>query len=520
MMNTAMDRWGASSSSDKENDSKTKSGDSKTKRKPLKLKQQILQKSESDNSLKETSDNKSYKSSNSSGSHKSSGKRQSGPVTAILGDIEADLESIANLPPPPMDNIVAEDEEIMNEVSTIAGDTYSGVEMDASVAEAVPPYNDESYAMPVPPGAAQFDDAMITPTYSVLRQDKKRLSRVFNVSVPLDDEETTLTENPTGEDEYGFQDDSALEQVEQGKSQKKVVDKSFDDDDDDDDDDYDDYEFDDEKQFQESEEPKSPPRRTRRFRCMMFAGFALAFLLLVGIAALGYTLYAIRNEDEGALSLFTKEFWDNAGDKMAFWKKDEMDGFATIPPTSYTSWVSSSSGTSEPTEWSPTEVPITEEMETVMAMVTALTFQKDWLNATALTDPSSMQYQVMEWLSEDPALENYSQEQVMQRYALGCFYRGVLGDDIPLEEDVADAKNHEDIRETWMTYAEECENWKNTETKKNQKGPCNDLGQIRSIHLENAALTGTLASELALLSDSLGKQFYLHCDFSNFFDCF
>ena len=500
-----MDRWGASS--DKENASKTKSGDSKSKpNQPLKQ-QQILQKNESDNSLKGSSDNnnKSYKSTSSNGSHKSS-KRQSGPVTAILGDIEADLESIANLPPPPMDNIVAEDEE-MNEVSTIAGDTYSGVEMDASVAEAVPPYNninDESYVMPVPPGAAQFDDAMITPTYSVLRQDKKRLSRVFHV--PLDDdydydeEKTTLTENPTGEDDYGFQDDSALEQVEQGKSQKKVVDKSFSNDE------YEDDEFDDEKQFQESEEPKSPPRRTRRFRCMMCAGFALAFLLLVGIAALGYTLYAIRNEDEGALSLFTKEFWDNAGDKMAFWKKDEiMDGSATIPPTSYTSWVGSSSGTSEPTEWMPTEVPITEEMETVMAMITALTFQKDWLNASALTDPSSMQYQVMEWLSEDPALDNYSQEQVMQRYALGCFYRGVLGDDIPLEEDVADAKNHEDIRETWMTYADECENWKNTETKKNQKGPCNDLGQIRSIHLENAALTGTLAAELSLLSDSLGK---------------
>ena len=175
-MNTAMDRWGASS--DKENASKTKSGDSKSKRnQPLKQ-QQILQKSESDNSLKGSSDNnnKSYKSTSSNGSHKSSkgSKRQSGPVTAILGDIEADLESIANLPPPPMDNIVAEDEE-MNEVSTIAGDTYSGVEMDASVAEAVPPYNninDESYVMPVPPGAAQFDDAMITPTYSVLRQDK------------------------------------------------------------------------------------------------------------------------------------------------------------------------------------------------------------------------------------------------------------------------------------------------------------------------------------------------------------
>ncbi len=503
-MNSAMDRWGVASSSanqNKENSSKSGNAkDSKSKRKPLKAKQEnevVL------DSFKQPSDNKSYSSGSSSAS--GSSRRKSGPVSKILDDI-ADLppplDDTDSLPPP-VDNVHTQDEEA--EVSTIAGDTFAGVEMDANVAEAVPPFSPQEsiLPMPLPPGAEHFDDAMITPTYSVLRNDKKRVSRIFSPTPTKEDEETTLPESPeedkNGEDEYGFTDNdndkyTDLELAEQGNrllNNKSSLNDSHDD-------------FEDEKDAQEKS-----PRRRRRLRCILCAGCTLAFVLLLGIAALGYTLYAIRNEDEGALSLFTKEFWENAGDKMAFWKKDtdmEYD-MATYAPTSLTS-PGSSTSTFEPTEeFSATKVPTTPGMDKVLSVVQP----QANTNTTAFEDSTSIQYSVAEWLSMDPALENYSEQQIVQRYALGVFYQGIVGtdeDDSTLERRrlAGEAKNYNKVRDSWMTYGEECTSWSNTETKANQKGPCNEDGTIRSIHLENAGLTGTLAPELALLSDTLGKN--------------
>jgi len=505
-MNTAMDRWGVASSSayqnsiNKENDSKSNAKDSKSKRKPLKEKQE--NKSELQQQQQLAGDNKSYSSGSSASS---SSRRKSGPVSKILDDV-ADLPpplDDADSLPPPVDNVHTNDDEEV-EVSTIAGDTFAGVEMDANIAEAVPPFSPQESVlpMPMPPGAEHFDDAMITPTYSVLRNDKKRVSRIFSPTPTKEDEETTLPESPeedkNGEDDYGFtDDDDQLELAEQGNrllQNKPSLNESHDD-------------------FMDEKSGEQTPRRSRRLKCILCAGCTLAFVLLLGIAALGYTLYAIRNEDEGALSLFTKEFWENAGDKIAFWKKDN-DSMeyqpATYVPTSVTSSFSSTA-TFEPTEeFSATKEPITPEMDKVLSIVQP----QSNTNTTAFEDSSSVQYSVAEWLSMDPALENYSEQQIVQRYALGVFYQGILGSDDEDENSeqrrklAGESKNAQNVRDSWMTYGEECTSWSNTETKANQKGPCNEDGTIRSIHLENAGLVGTLAPELALLSDTL-ESLYL-----------
>lgn len=511
MMDAAMDRWGVNSSfvyqkhlnnSNKENDSKTSNAkDSKKKqRKPLSRKQDQEQ-------LPKSLDAKPSKKSN----------RQSGLVARMLGGDERlpppldDSDSID--PPPPFDNVLQSPhaEEEMNEVSTIANDTFVGVEMDAAVAEAVPPYSpyDSAYdlPMPVPPGAHEsMDDAMITPTYSVLRNNKKRVSRVFH-DVDLD-EKSTFPESPDSKDDYdnvedGDNEKSTNKSFFSRKSQKGN--KSF-------------YSADDDKdgdnksslpRFGKSEK-KPVSQKRRRFRCMMCSACVLGTFLLLGIAALGYTLYAVRNEDKGAPHLFTREFWT----KYAFWNKDkegepqetDEEFSGTWSPTYSGSHSNTWSGTSSPTFSGTESGTITAEMERIRSIVKSATLKNviPGMNLAAFNDRSSIQFYVLEWLSLDPSLELYSEEKILQRYALGCFYVSVLGQ----EEGDVNSKNYDIVRDTWMSGGDECTEWINTETKKDQKPPCDENGMIRSIHLENAGLTGTLSPELALLADSLGTLNY------------
>jgi len=77
--------------------------------------------------------------------------------------------------------------------------------------------------------------------------------------------------------------------------------------------------------------------------------------------------------------------------------------------------------------------------------------------------------------------------------------------------DTSNDPNSDAVRSTWMGYDDECTEWASTEANSNnndKKQTCNENGQVHSIHLENVGLTGTLAPELALLSDSL-QSLYL-----------
>ena len=544
MMNAAMDRWGVASSSiynnlNKESDSKkSNSNDSKKKqRKPLPQKQKQKQ---------QQKDSKSYSdgsSSNGGSNGKGSSKWQSGAAAQILAtettETELNDEDFDDILPPPIHSVVQNNEQDMNDVSTIAGDTFAGIEMDASVAEAVPPHYhqlgvdtspyDSAYDIPMPlaPGALgqTMDGAMITPTYSVLRQEKKSRRRVFspNKDDHDDDDQSTLPESPdnnNNEDEYGFVEEGKPSKSRRSLSKKKKQtgdkkQKSFSSDDDDEDQPSL-PRFEGDKKFEPK--AKDAPRR-RRFRCMMCMGSFLAFLLLLGIASLGYTLYAIRNEDKGAVSMFTKEFWTNAGTKLAFWKKnnddeeavDDVDFRGTVAPSHpYTHWSNTSTSTYAPTQLDSNAAPVIDspQMEEIRSIVLSATIEKSipGINGTALNDPASMQYDVMQWLSFDALFDTYSEEKILQRYALGCFYESIMMGNNEEMIDTSNDPNSDAVRSTWMGYGDECTEWASTEANSNnndKKQTCNENGQVHSIHLENVGLTGTLAPELALLSDSL-----------------
>ena len=70
-----------------------------------------------------------------------------------------------------------------------------------------------------------------------------------------------------------------------------------------------------------SQKQRNPKRKLRYI--LPLACF-LAIVLLLGILILGYSLYALRQDEDEDLSIFTKEFWkEQVPRTLAFWKQDE-----------------------------------------------------------------------------------------------------------------------------------------------------------------------------------------------------
>jgi Leucine-rich repeat (LRR) protein len=103
-------------------------------------------------------------------------------------------------------------------------------------------------------------------------------------------------------------------------------------------------------------------------------------------------------------------------------------------------------------------------------------------------NPLSPQYLAFEWLSNNGNLNFFSDEKNMQRFVLATFYFSTNGDDWT-------------NKDLWLTDEDEC-NWYSSNIYLSQ---CNELGYYRYLELNFNGLSGTIPSELALLSDSLTR---------------
>ncbi|KAG7367656.1 leucine rich repeat LRR-containing protein [Nitzschia inconspicua] len=219
----------------------------------------------------------------------------------------------------------------------------------------------------------------------------------------------------------------------------------------------------------------------------------LLSLILIGcIALLGYTLYALRNGQEP--SFF--------GIDLVGWFQDKFDK------------------TSSGNDKQPQQRPVPQADPEILAMVRDTVLLASGLNdgrfavpemvslQTVLDDPTTIQYAVMAWLANDPTILNYPASKILQRYVLGCFYRSLVNNN----EYDNDDENMHPILKTWMMYQDECEFWDTTGDQSTVGTTllCDETtGQhVVAIHLENVGLTGTLAPELVLLSNSL-EMIYL-----------
>jgi hypothetical protein len=109
-----------------------------------------------------------------------------------------------------------------------------------------------------------------------------------------------------------------------------------------------------------------------------------------------------------------------------------------------------------------------------------------------LNDPdaeSLPQVQAVKWLSADPNLDGYTEQQIIQRYAMATFFYSTGGQDW-IEN------------EGWLSDENECL-WYTSASE--FRVPCDDSGNLVYLELRNNGFSGTLPAELALLSNSLTR---------------
>ena len=179
----------------------------------------------------------------------------------------------------------------------------------------------------------------------------------------------------------------------------------------------------------------------------------------------------------------------------------------------------------------------------------------DTLETILAGSPSSPQHRAYHWMEQDPWLENFSPERLVQRFAMATFYYATNGEEWTLrgsndgpttvfylnrtvaseierfrssdvlkpppgpspssgrqlrqrqlQDDLGEAR---DIAAAeWMSYGRhECD-WYSGVLLDGMYSPCNDDGQLEWLHLKNNNLVGSLTPEIGLLSHLKGLQLW------------
>jgi hypothetical protein len=132
----------------------------------------------------------------------------------------------------------------------------------------------------------------------------------------------------------------------------------------------------------------------------------------------------------------------------------------------------------------PAPVPSREELLVLLTSVSSD-------GGDASRTPPSPQYQAFNWLASDTFQGYYTDEKVIQRYALATLYYSTNGE-------------HWMNHEGWLLRGEdECGKWWQDNPEKGIV--CTDNGTITSLGLKENNLTGAIPPEIGLLS-TLGKQ--------------
>jgi hypothetical protein len=288
---------------------------------------------------------------------------------------------------------------------------------------------------------------------------------------------------------------------------------------------------------------KSMRRHTARFQCFLLIAFVLGLILLGSISVLSLNLYHIRNPEDSenssssAFEAQDKPQFDYSGVTEVPTTKAPSSAAPTEAPvsapvvpategpsrmltssptrattssptmlratTSPTKTPTTTSPTTSPTSHptvstdSPTAGPSTPPPTTNLDVLREELIQAAPISAGALSDEDSLQYSVLEWLVGDPSLDNYTGARVVQRFALGTMFWSLHNNDTTALEISSSSSSS---IPNWMTYEDECD-W--PQTRESQM--CDGSGNVTAIYLESVGFSGTLASEISLLS-SLGKH--------------
>lgn len=199
-------------------------------------------------------------------------------------------------------------------------------------------------------------------------------------------------------------------------------------------------------------------RKSNCFHRLLGLAAICGTVLLGVIAVMALTLFQLRNEENMDSSNSAAEFSPSSFDFSPLF--DTPSASPTTQPTiDWIYWIALTVLDAAPTAFyaSPSEI---------------------------FHDTTSTQYQVLEWISRDPAVESYSPQRVLQRFALGVLFQKL-------------SVNSKSIASNWMSHTDECE-WT---TSRDNETMCDEMGHVNAIYLEDMGLNGTLATEIGLLSN-------------------
>jgi hypothetical protein len=114
------------------------------------------------------------------------------------------------------------------------------------------------------------------------------------------------------------------------------------------------------------------------------------------------------------------------------------------------------------------------------------------ISASILDDiatTGTVQRRAMQWITDDPDYFSYSEDRIIQRWALAVF-----------SLEVSTSRRNRRLNaafEDWMEYNDECD-W--FISSNNGVGTCDDAGVFKYLILRDVDLDGTIPSELFLLN--------------------
>lgn len=163
--------------------------------------------------------------------------------------------------------------------------------------------------------------------------------------------------------------------------------------------------------------------------------------------------------------------------------------------------VSTGDGTSPPLSFGPTPAPAV--VPTMAPLPVPVTEQANLMNILStngvdvtnlLEEDDNSQYRALRWLASDPNYYSYTEPRLVQRWVLAVLAFSMYNDEAKINAAAS-------VLPQWLDHdINECD-WFTTSTET----ICTGFGYYRHLELRDQRLYGTIPTELALLSGSLGK---------------
>jgi hypothetical protein len=232
-------------------------------------------------------------------------------------------------------------------------------------------------------------------------------------------------------------------------------------------------------------------------KVLYIAAFTMSLLLLALIT--GLTIWLISLAPTNVIDQTASD--DDLGGFPFIYSPNSFPtpapSVATTPTPLPLTPVPTTSKPTMPPTLAPTDEPIA--IQQARAHFLNILEERSYSLLQTLQQPESSRFQAYDWLIRDPNFFSYNSDRVIQRWVLALFAMGLSSSSDNTAQQKQSTNSLPPPLQTWVQYTDECTWFHSKDTL------CNDQGQYVRIDLRSLNLSGTLPSEISLLSNSLGK---------------